>query len=179
MEDLTEDFNYEMESDLFLAIFPVWLVSAMALQKFFPWTGDVCHGHFPWLQWWERQVKPSWAKPSWARLDKTETGINCTRARASEFESHKNQEREDNDKPYNFQSENKIHGANILVTIIHESVNSSIQAVFWPVFGFCNSFAFTSFLRKVWLTFNAFHFIQISSNLSLQMTSDALVLFRE
>ena len=24
------------ESDLFLAIFPVWLVSAMALQKFFP-----------------------------------------------------------------------------------------------------------------------------------------------
>ena len=61
MEDLTDDFNYEMESDWFLAIFPVWLVSAMALQKFFPWTGDVCHGHFPWLQWWERerQVKPS------------------------------------------------------------------------------------------------------------------------
>jgi len=27
--------------------------------------------------------------------------------------SHKNQEREDNDKPYNFQSENKIQCANI------------------------------------------------------------------
>ena len=61
MEDLTEVFNYEIESDWLEAILPALLVSAMALQRFFPWTGDVCHGHFPWLQWWERerQVKPS------------------------------------------------------------------------------------------------------------------------
>ena len=51
------------------------------------------------------------SQPKLSALEQTETGINCTRAR--EFESHKNREREDNDKPYNFQFENKIHCANI------------------------------------------------------------------